>query len=58
MESDAQYNLLSLKSIRDGASTVYKTAQEGNLTNFELCPDKMDGMINFVASVILVSHHL
>jgi Protein of unknown function (DUF1688) len=55
MDPQAQYKyLLGLKSIRDGANVVYKSAQTGELTNFEFHANKLDGVADFVASLIMV----
>ncbi|OKL61006.1 hypothetical protein UA08_03678 [Talaromyces atroroseus] len=56
MSPEAQYKyLLGLKSIRDGARVVYESAQKGELTNFEFHAHKLDGVAEFVASLIMQS---
>ncbi|KAK2781570.1 hypothetical protein FQN53_000511 [Emmonsiellopsis sp. PD_33] len=51
MNSQVKY-LLSLRAIRERAKVVGDVAKAGNLSHFELHEDKMDDVVNFVASVI------
>ncbi|KAF4965982.1 hypothetical protein FZEAL_10712 [Fusarium zealandicum] len=51
MDSQVKY-LLSLRAIRERAKVVGDIAKSGNLTHFELREDKLDDVVDFVASVI------
>ncbi|KAK3357087.1 hypothetical protein B0T25DRAFT_589467 [Lasiosphaeria hispida] len=51
MDPNVKY-LLSLRAIRDRANVVGEIAKAGNLAHFELREDKLDDVVNFVASVI------
>ncbi|KAH6856635.1 hypothetical protein B0I37DRAFT_79833 [Chaetomium sp. MPI-CAGE-AT-0009] len=51
MDPEIKY-LLSLRAIRDRASVVGEIAKTGNLAHFELREDKLDDVVEFVASVI------
>lgn len=53
MDPKVKY-LLSLRAIRDRADVVGEIAKAGNLAHFELHEDKMDDVVDFVASVIKV----
>ncbi|KAK0727289.1 hypothetical protein B0T26DRAFT_747632 [Lasiosphaeria miniovina] len=44
--------LFSLRAIRDRANVVGEIAKAGNLTHFELREDKLDAVVDFVASII------
>jgi hypothetical protein len=51
MDPQAKY-LLSLRSIRERADIVGQVAKSGHLSHFELREDKLDDVVDFVASVI------
>lgn len=53
MDSQAKY-LLSLRAIRDRAKIVGDVAKSGKLSHFDLHEDKLDEVVDFVASVIKV----
>lgn len=53
MDSQVKY-LLSLRAIRERAKVVGDVAKSGNLSHFEFREDKLDGVVDFVASVIKV----
>jgi len=53
MDSQVKY-LLSLRAIRERAKVVGDVAESGNLSHFELRKDKLDDVVDFVASVIKV----
>ena len=53
MDSKAQY-LLSLGAIRERARMVWGAAQAGDLSHFDLHEDRLDGVVDFVTSVIKV----
>lgn len=56
MNSDVKY-LLSLRAVRDRAKIVGEVAKSKNLTHFDLHEDKVDDVVDFVASVIKVRAH-
>ncbi|KAI8724888.1 hypothetical protein NCS52_00058600 [Fusarium sp. LHS14.1] len=51
MDSQAKY-LLSLRAIRDRATIVGDVAKAGKLSHFDLHEEKLDEVVDFVASVI------
>ncbi|KAL2164657.1 hypothetical protein VTH06DRAFT_3874 [Thermothelomyces fergusii] len=51
MDPNVQY-LLSLRAIRERANAVGEIAKDGKLAHFELREDKLDDVVDFVASVI------
>ncbi|KAK1717391.1 hypothetical protein CaCOL14_003370 [Colletotrichum acutatum] len=51
MDSEVEY-LLSLRAIRERAKIVGDVAKAGNLSHFEVREDKLDEVVDFVASVI------
>ncbi|KAI8683919.1 hypothetical protein NCS57_00056800 [Fusarium keratoplasticum] len=51
MDSQAKY-LLSLRAIRDRAKIVGDVAKSGKLSHFDLHEEKLDEVVDFVASVI------
>ncbi|KAJ4316761.1 hypothetical protein N0V84_007699 [Fusarium piperis] len=51
MDSQAKY-LLSLRAIRERAKIVGDVAKSGKLSHFELHEEKLDEVVDFVASVI------
>ncbi|KAF4849075.1 Protein urg3 [Colletotrichum siamense] len=51
MDSQVKY-LLSLKAVRDRSKIVGETAKSGKLSHFEVREDKLDEVVDFVASVI------
>ncbi|PGH02522.1 hypothetical protein AJ80_08833 [Polytolypa hystricis UAMH7299] len=51
MDSQLKY-LLSLRAIRERAEVVGDVAKSGNLSHFELREDKLDDVVDFVASII------
>lgn len=52
---DPQVNyLLSLRAVRERATLVGQLAEAGKLAHFDLHEDKLDGVVDFVASVIKV----
>lgn len=53
MDSEVKY-LLSLRAIRERAKIVGDVAKAGNLSHFEVREDKLDEVVDFVASVIKV----
>ena len=53
MDLQVKY-LLSLRAIRERAKVVGDVAKSGNLSHFELREDKLDDVVDFVASVIKV----
>lgn len=53
MDPDAKY-LTSLQAISDRTRVVGEAAQAGKLTNFNLHNEKLDDVVDFVASVIKV----
>lgn len=53
MDSQAKY-LLSLRAIRDRAKIVGDVAKSGKLSHFDLHEEKLDEVVDFVASVIKV----
>lgn len=53
MDSKVKY-LLSLGAIRDRANVVRVIAEGGNLAHFDVREDKLDEVVDFVASVIKV----
>jgi hypothetical protein len=53
MDPKVKY-LLSLRAIRDRANVVGEIAKAGNLAHFQLHEDKLDDVVDFVASVIKV----
>jgi hypothetical protein len=53
MDPNVKY-LLSLRAIRDRANVVREIAEAGNLAHFDLREDKLDDVVDFVASVIKV----
>lgn len=53
MDSQAKY-LLSLRAIRERAKIVGDVAKAGKLSHFELHEEKLDEVVDFVASVIKV----
>lgn len=53
MDPKVKY-LLSLRAIRERANAVREIAEAGKLAHFELREDKLDDVVDFVASVIKV----
>lgn len=53
MDSQVKH-LLSLRAIRERAKTVGEAAKSGKLTHFDLHEDRLDDVVDFVASVIKV----
>lgn len=53
MTSQVQY-LLSLHAIRERAKVVGEAAKSRKLSHFEVHEDKLDDVVDFVASVIKV----
>lgn len=53
MDSQAKY-LLSLRAIRERAKIVGDVAKAGKLSHFDLHEEKLDEVVDFVASVIKV----
>lgn len=53
MDSQVKY-LLSLKAVRDRSKIVGEAAKSGKLSHFEVREDKLDEVVDFVASVIKV----
>ena len=53
MDPKVKY-LLSLRAIRDRAGAVAEIAEAGELAHFEVREDKLDHVVDFVASVIKV----
>ncbi|KAJ6437861.1 protein kinase domain-containing protein [Purpureocillium lavendulum] len=51
MDSQVKY-LLSLRAIRERAKVVGEVAKAGRLSHFEVREDKLDDVVDFVASVI------
>ncbi|KAJ0294754.1 hypothetical protein Brms1b_001215 [Colletotrichum noveboracense] len=51
MDSQVKY-LLSLKAVRDRSKIVGEAAKSGKLSHFEVREDKLDEVVDFVASVI------
>lgn len=50
------FHLLTLPSIRERSSIVYKKAQAGKLSSFILHEDKLPVAADYVANLIKVSH--
>lgn len=53
MDAQAAY-LLSLDAIRDRSRIVGRLAKAGKLNHFDLHEDRLDDVVDFVASVIKV----
>ncbi|TDZ74686.1 Protein urg3 [Colletotrichum trifolii] len=51
MDSQVKY-LLSLRAVRDRSKIIGDIAKAGNLSHFEVREDKLDEVVDFVASVI------
>lgn len=49
-------HLLSLQAIRERARIVWQAAEAGELVHFDLHPNKLDDVADFVISVIEVFH--
>lgn len=56
MDSQVEY-LLSLRAIRERAQVVGDVAKSGNLSHFDLQEDRLDDVVDFVASIIKVWGH-
>jgi hypothetical protein len=53
MNSQVKY-LLSLRAIRERAKLVGEAAKSSSLTHFDLREDKLDDVVDLVASIIKV----
>lgn len=53
MDSQIKY-LLSLRAVRERSKIVGDVAKAGNLSHFDVRDDKLDDVVDFVASVIKV----
>lgn len=53
MNSQVKY-LLSLRAVRERSKIIGDVAKSGNLSHFDLREDKLDDVVDFVASIIKV----